>query len=142
MKKAVVVGGSSGIGLAISKKLMDENYRTIIVDKGEPDSSAIGDYTNYDYGNTEVFVGKNQYKYGTSAKSVYSKAFQDMNTTQGQSNVSASINALDADGGTLIDLGVEMANGILNANPIPDGEQRNRVIVVFTDGQPGWSGYD
>lgn len=99
-------------------------------------------YTNYDYGNTEVFVGTNQYKYGTSAKSVYSKAFQDMNTTQGQTNVSASINALDADGGTLIDLGVEMANGILNANPIPDGEKRNRVIVVFTDGQPGWSGYD
>ena len=100
------------------------------------------DYTNYDYGNTEVFVGDKQYKYGKMAQSVYSKAFQDMNTTQGQSNVSASINALDANGGTLIDLGVEMANGILNANPIPDGEKRNRVIVVFTDGQPGWSGYD
>lgn len=103
-----------------------------------------GDYrgTNYDYGNTEVFVGDKQYKYGTRAQSVYSKAFQDMNTTQGQSNVSASINSLDANGGTLIDLGVEMANGILNANPIPAGEKRNKVIVVFTDGQPGWSGYD
>lgn len=98
--------------------------------------------TNYDYGNTEVFVGANQYKYGTSAQRVYTRAFQDMNTTQGQSNVSASINALDADGGTLIDLGVEMANGILNANPVPAGEKRNRVIIVFTDGQPGWSGYD
>lgn len=98
--------------------------------------------TNYDYGNTEVFVGSNQYKYGTSAQSVYTSAFQDMNTTQGQSNVSASINALDANGGTLIDLGVEMANGILNANPVSAGEKRNRVIVVFTDGQPGWSGYD
>lgn len=98
--------------------------------------------TDYNYGNTEVFVGANQYKYGTSAQGVYTRAFQDMNTTQGQSNVSASINALDADGGTLIDLGVEMANGILNANPVPAGEKRNRVIVVFTDGQPGWSGYD
>lgn len=98
--------------------------------------------TNYDYGNTEVFVGDKQYKYGKMAQSIYSKAFQDMNTTQGQSNVSASINALDANGGTLIDLGVEMANGILNANPIPAGEKRNKVIVVFTDGQPGWSGYD
>lgn len=98
--------------------------------------------TDYNYGNTEVFVGANQYKYGTSAQGVYTRAFQDMNTSQGQSNVSASINALDADGGTLIDLGVEMANGILNANPVPAGEKRNRVIVVFTDGQPGWSGYD
>ena len=37
---------------------------------------------------------------------------------------------------------MEMANGILNANPVPDGEKRNRVIIVFTDGAPGWSGYD
>lgn len=49
MKKTVVVGGSSGIGLAISKKLIDANYRTIIVDKGEPDYAAIGSYSNYDY---------------------------------------------------------------------------------------------
>lgn len=49
MKKAVVVGGSSGIGLAISKKLMNENYKAIIVDKNEPDSTAIGAYSNYEY---------------------------------------------------------------------------------------------
>lgn len=115
------------------------NHRIAVV--GFASGSKYGN-TDYNYGNTEVFVGANQYKYGTSAKGVYARAFQDMNTTQGQSNVSASINALDADGGTLIDLGVEMANGILNANPIPAGEKRNRVIVVFTDGQPGWSGYD
>lgn len=115
------------------------NHRIAVV--GFASGSSYGN-TNYNYGNTEVFVGANQYKYGTSAQGVYARAFQDMNTTQGQSNVSASINALDADGGTLIDLGVEMANGILSANPVPAGEKRNRVIVVFTDGQPGWSGYD
>lgn len=115
------------------------NHRIAVV--GFASGSKYGN-TDYNYGNTEVFVGANQYKYGTSAQGVYARAFQDMNTTQGQSNVSASINALDADGGTLIDLGVEMANGILNANPVPAGEKRNRVIVVFTDGQPGWSGYD
>lgn len=54
MKKAVVVGGSSGIGLAISKKLMDENYKTIIVDKTEPDNSAIGNYSNYEYIATDL----------------------------------------------------------------------------------------
>ena len=30
--------------------------------------------------------------------------------------------------------GMIMANGILNANPIPAGEQRNQIIIVFTDG--------
>ncbi len=123
----------------LSKTEDNVNHRIAVV--GFASGTYYGD-TNYNYGNTEVFVGSNQYKYGTSAQSVYTSAFQDMNTTQGQSNVSASINALDANGGTLIDLGVEMANGILNANPVSAGEKRNRVIVVFTDGQPGWSGYD
>ena len=57
-------------------------------------------------------------------------------------NVKASIGALEADGGTLTDLGVKMANGIFEANPVHAGEKRNRVVVVFTDGQPGWSGYN
>lgn len=94
------------------------------------------------YTNTEVFIGNSQYGYGASAQSVYRTAFQDMNTEKGRSNITASINALDANGATYTDLGMEMANGILNVNPVPDGEQRNRVIIVFTDGQPGWSGYD
>lgn len=105
-------------------------------------SGTIYGNTNYDYENTEVFIGSEQYKYGTEAQSVYSTALQSMSTSQGKANVAASVNALDADGGTLIHLGMEMANGILDANQVPDGEKRNRVIVVFTDGQPGWSGYD
>ena len=94
------------------------------------------------YTNTEVFIGNSQYIYGASAQGVYGSAFQNMNTQTGQNNVAASIAALDANGATYTNLGMEMANGIFNANPVPDGEQRNRVIVVFTDGQPGWSGYD
>ena len=107
-----------------------------------------GDY----YGNTEVFVGATQYTYNAgrtnnasnanSAQSHYNDVFQSMDTTSGQTNIDASIDKLAADGGTLTDLGMEMANGILNANPVPDGEKRNRVIIVFTDGAPGWSGYD
>lgn len=99
-------------------------------------------YTTYNYSNTEVFVGSNQYKYGTAAQGQYRNAFQSMNTSAGVSNVNASIGALDADGGTLTNLGLEMANGIFAANPIADGEKRNRVIVLFTDGVPGWSGFD
>lgn len=98
--------------------------------------------TNYNYNNTEVFVGSNQYRYGTAAQGQYGNAFQNMNTSTGVGNVSASIEALSADGGTLTNLGLEMGNGIFCANPIAEGEKRNRVVIVFSDGVPGWSGYD
>ena len=98
--------------------------------------------TNYNYNNTEVFVGSNQYRYGTAAQGQYGNAFQNMNTSTGVGNVSASIEALSADGGTLTNLGLEMGNGIFGANPIAEGKKRNRVVIVFSDGVPGWSGYD
>lgn len=87
--------------------------------------------------NTEVFIGANQYNYNVNAKDYYGSAFQNMNTTQGQANVTASIGALDGNGATYTNYGLEMANGILNANPVQNGEKRNRVIILFTDGYPG-----
>ena len=117
----------------------DINHRIAVI------GFACGDYygwTYYGYKNTEVFVGSNQYTYGTAAQGQYANAFQDMNTQAGVNNISASIGALDADGGTLTNLGLEMANGIFEKNPIPTGEKRNRVVIVFTDGVPGWSGYE
>lgn len=65
-----------------------------------------------------------------------------MNTSTGVGNVSASVGALSAEGGTLTNLGLEMGNGIFGANPIAEGEKRNRVVIVFSDGVPGWKGYD
>lgn len=38
MKKAVVVGGSNGIGLAITIRLISEGYHVIILDKSSPNS--------------------------------------------------------------------------------------------------------
>lgn len=48
-KKAVVVGGSNGIGLAITKNLISRNYHVCILDMVEPDisNSLIGKYTYY-----------------------------------------------------------------------------------------------
>lgn len=88
------------------------------------------------YKNTEVFVGANQYKYNINASQYYGSAFQDMSTAAGKSNAEASIGALEAEGATRTDLGLEMAQGILNANPVQAGETRNRVVIVFTDGSP------
>ena len=34
--KALVVGGSNGIGLALTKKLVKEGYHVIVVDREQP----------------------------------------------------------------------------------------------------------
>ena len=87
--------------------------------------------------NTELFIGANQHNYNKDAKNYYNQALQNMNTPQGQSNIQDSIGALGADGATYTDYGMEMANGILDAYPLTNNEQRNRVIILFTDGFPG-----
>lgn len=115
----------------------DVNHRIAMVGFASSGSN----YNAYEYENTELLIGSNQYGY-TSASKHYAKAFQDMSKTEGQNNVVASINALDAYGGTFTNLGVEMANGIFNANQVQSGEQRNRVMVVFTDGLPGTGNYN
>ena len=93
--------------------------------------------TDWDYGyNTGVFIGNTLNRYEDAAAEVYSTALQDMSTTNGKNNVTASLNALQASGATRTDYGLTMANGILNANPVPTGETRNRVVIVFTDGSP------
>lgn len=98
-------------------------------------------YSNYDnYNNTEVFVGNTGYKYNDGAADKYAEAPQDMSTAEGVANVNASINALTASGATYVDLGIEMANGILAEKSVPAGETRNRVVIVFTDGVPGYYG--
>ena len=92
--------------------------------------------------NTELFIGANQHNYNVDASNYYNQAFQNMNTQQGQNNVAASIGALDANGATYTNYGLEMANGILNAYPLQTNEKRNRVIVLFTDGYPGQNADD
>lgn len=63
--------------------------------------------------------------------------FKQMNNTSQAADVSSAIDNLTADGGTHIDQGLSTANGIFANNPIGDTENRNRVVIVFTDGAPG-----
>lgn len=106
---------------------------------------ATGSYTsgNYPaYENTEVFVGAEQYNYNTNASAHYAEALQDISTVDGYNNVMASAVELDASGATYPNYGLEMAKGILDANPVPEGEKRQRVVILFTDGTPGWSSFE
>lgn len=86
-------------------------------------------------GNNSGSVGIS-YSELTSDNDYYEGALQDMSTSGGQTMVTNAINALAAQGATRVDIGMEMANKIFEKNPIPAGEERNRVIIVFTDGVP------
>lgn len=112
----------------------DVNHRVAVIGFSENQS--------WNYASTELFIGSNTYRYDQITNQ-YQMAFQSMNTDAGAANVVASINALEPDGSTYIDVGIDMANKTFRANPIPSGEKRNRVVVVFTDGAPGFNGeYD
>lgn len=117
----------------------DVNHRIAVVGFA---SGSKGNSSYPAYVNTEVFIGSKQYNYSQNASSYYASAFQNMDTKAGYDNVIASKDALSAGGATRVDHGVDMANGIFKANPVKDGEQRNRIMIVFTDGMPSeWRDY-
>ena len=49
MKKAVVVGGSNGVGLAITNRLIGKGYTVCVCDRVEPDPSLLADQKQYSY---------------------------------------------------------------------------------------------
>lgn len=92
--------------------------------------------------NTELLsiAGNNSDSVGVAYDNITNQNLKDvlqsMDTQNGQTMVNAAIDALAANGATRTDLGMDMAQRILNANPVPTGETRNRVVIVFTDGSP------
>ncbi len=54
MKKAVVVGGSNGIGLAIVKNLINKGYHVFVLDVCEPDATVLTDNQAYTYYRTNL----------------------------------------------------------------------------------------
>lgn len=53
-KKAIVVGGSNGIGLGIAQQLIGKGYYIIVLDKGEPDKNAYSDSNSYTFIKTDL----------------------------------------------------------------------------------------
>lgn len=136
----------------------DVDHRVAVVGFGSDEYQ--GQWNEYYYSNTELFIGANQYNYaadgrestynsyGNLAADHYDEAFQSVNTSQGYQNLQASVNALAGKGATYPSLGFEMANGIYAANDnsytTSDGttEERSRIVVFLTDGEPGDNGYN
>lgn len=105
--------------------------------------AVVGFASRSGYGNnTELLSisGTNSGSVGVAYNSISNQNLKDvvqnMNTAAGKTMVDNAINALAAEGATRLDLGMDMAERILNANPVPAGEKRNRVVIVFTDGSP------
>ncbi len=66
--------------------------------------------------------------------------FKQMKNPGEAAAVKQVIRGLTADGGTLVDNGINTANAIFADNQIQSNEKRNRVVIVFTDGAPGLYG--
>lgn len=105
--------------------------------------AVVGFASKSGYGNnTELLSirGRNSGSVGVAYNSIQEQDLKDvlqsMNTSAGQSMVNNAISALAASGATETNLGMDMAKRILAANPVPEGEKRERVVVVFTDGAP------
>ncbi len=102
--------------------------------------------------NTGLFVNGYLKKYANSewetssqlSSQDYKDALVVVNDVDGDiaGSISRAIGNLDAEGATRTSYGLEMAQNVFANNPIPANSDRQRVVVLFTDGEPGRSGYD
>ena len=105
--------------------------------------AVVGFASKSGYGNnTELLsiAGRNSGSVGVAYHNITNQNLKDVlqkvDTSAGQTMVSTAIDALAASGATRTDLGLDMAQRILSANPVQPNEKRNRVVIVFTDGAP------
>lgn len=147
---------SSGLWLYGDKKLYSENkfftYHTDVwtyrdeLNPREIHAYGVGaNYTPID-GNYGVYT-RSETTGNSYEQSIYKDALIPVSvgasgsggTNPGLLSITQS---LGADGATRASYGMEMANKILEATPVDDGEGRVRLVVMFTDGEPGYMGFD
>lgn len=103
--------------------------------------------------NTGLFINGSLYNYQKQGSSTqtsrltatnYQNALVSVNDSSGQitSSITTAISKINGEGATYTNYGMEMANGVFQYNPIEEGSDRQRIVVVFTDGEPGKSGYN
>ena len=90
------------------------------------------------YENLNDSNGHNYYK--DALLTVYDENEQTGNALN--DSIDSAISKFKARGGTYTSYGMAMANQVFENNSIQDNENRKRVIVVFSDGEPGSNGYD
>ena len=66
--------------------------------------------------------------------------YKDALVSSGEDSIRTAISNLSASGATRASYGMEMANNVFANNERREGS--SRVVVFFTDGEPGYSGYE
>ena len=92
------------------------------------------------YKNTELLSTQNEVNYANANASNYEDALVSAKTEK--KRLSTAIDRLDANGDTYPEYGFDMANKIFAQHPIQAGDNRQRVVIMFTDGYPAPAGTD
>lgn len=92
--------------------------------------------TGNSYTNTELLSTSKAVNYGSAQEKDYKNALVSVNGTNGKINsrLTTAIDRLDANGDTYSQYGIEMANKIFAQHSNGSEKERQRVVVVFTDG--------
>lgn len=86
------------------------------------------------YKNTELLSTQNEVNYANANAKNYEDAL--VSAKKNKNRLDTAINRLDASGDTYPEYGFDMANQIFAQYPIQAGENRQRVVIMFTDGYP------
>mgnify|MGYP001041266625 CR=1 FL=1 len=86
------------------------------------------------YKNTELLSTQNEVNYANANASNYEDALVSAKTEK--KRLSTAIDRLDANDDTYPEYGFDMANKIFAQHPIQAGDNRQRVVIMFTDGYP------
>lgn len=92
------------------------------------------------YENTELLSTPDVVNYGSANIIDYRNALVSAKTNKNK--LDTAINRLAARGDTYPEYGFDMANQIFAQYPIQAGENRQRVVIMFTDGYPAPAGTD
>lgn len=95
---------------------------------------------NYNYKDTEYLTVQDRYgnpvKMNQASDGQVKNALVSIGQEELNPLITDAIGFLSAESATRTDLGIEMAKRIFTQNPLQEGENRKRVVVVFTDGEP------
>lgn len=101
---------------------------------------ASGNTNGQNYENTEILSrisGSSPIGYTSRTNENLRDSLLDVQTYL--SRLNTAIDWIDASGATRTDLGMGMAQTVLAQNPVPSGTQRQRVVIMFTDGTPTYT---
>lgn len=85
------------------------------------------------YKNTELLSTKDVVNYGSVSNIDYKNALV---SATDKPRLSKAVDWLDANGDTYPEYGFDMANKIFAQHPIQDSGNRQRIVIMFTDGYP------